>query len=207
MGQLADGVSAMAVREQREYSFPRPEFLQRREEAKQRRTSGTEYGTLMHSVMQHLDLAGELTEEGIRGQLTELAEQEIITADQVAMVRAGSIAAFFASPLGRRMTGAEKLWRELPFCRMLPAGRYYAEVRDEEAEIFNQGVIDVLFQEADGRVVLLDYKTDRDTAPDVVKEKYAMQLELYAEAVRSVLGLAVSEKYLYMLRDGSVIQL
>ena len=90
---------------------------------------------------------------------------------------------------------------------MLPAGRYYAEVRDEEAEIFNQGVIDVLFQEADGRVVLLDYKTDRDTAPDVVKEKYAMQLELYAEAVRSVLGLAVSEKYLYMLRDGSVIQL
>lgn len=34
-----------------------------------------------------------------------------------------------------------------------------------------------------------------------------MQLELYAEAVRSVLGLAVSEKYLYMLRDGSVIQL
>ena len=206
-GQLADGVAAMAVREQREYSFPRPGFLQRREEAKHRRTSGTEYGTLMHSVMQHLDLAGELTEEGIRAQLAVLAEQEIITADQVEMVRTGSIAAFFASPLGRRMLEAKRLWRELPFCRMLPAGRYYAEVRDDSAEIFNQGVIDVLFQEADGRVVLLDYKTDRDTAPAAVKEKYAIQLDLYAEAVRSVLGLAVSEKYLYMLRDGSVIQL
>ena len=142
-----------------------------------------------------------------RAQLAVLAEQEIITADQVEMVRTGSIAAFFASPLGRRMLEAKRLWRELPFCRMLPAGRYYAEVRDDSAEIFNQGVIDVLFQEADGRVVLLDYKTDRDTAPAAVKEKYAIQLDLYAEAVRSVLGLAVSEKYLYMLRDGSVIQL
>ena len=207
MGQLADGAAAMAVREQREYSFPRPEFLQRREEGKRRRTSGTEYGTLMHSVMQHLDLAGDLTEPDIRSQLAGMAEREIITEAQAAMVGTGHIAAFFASSLGKRMTGARRLWRELPFCRMLPAGRYYEEVRDEAAEIFNQGVIDVLFQEQDGRVVLLDYKTDRDTAPDTVREKYAMQLELYAEAVSSVLGLEVAEKYLYMLRDGSVIQL
>ena len=206
MGQMAEGAAAMAVREQREYSFPRPEFLQRREEARGRRTSGTEYGTLMHSVMQHLDLAGELTEAGIKNQLSGLTEQEIITADQADMVGTGQVAAFFASSLGRRMTGAEKLWRELPFCRMLPAGRFYDEVRDDSAEIFNQGVVDVLFQERNGRVVLLDYKTDRDTSPDAVREKYRMQLELYAEAVSSVLGLEVAEKYLYMLRDGSVIQ-
>ena len=152
-------------------------------------------------------MAGELTEEGIRGQLTELAEQEIITADQVAMVRAGSIAAFFASPLGRRMTGAEKLWRELPFCRMLPAGRYYAEVRDEEAEIFNQGVIDVLFQEADGRVVLLDYKTDRVNNPEELSKKYKVQLDYYEEALERLTGKSVSEKLLYSFALSSQIAL
>ena len=64
----------------------------------------------------------------------------------------------------------------------------------------------MLFQEADGRLVLLDYKTDKETAADAVKEKYELQLELYGEAVQSIYGLAVAEKYLYMLRDGSVIQ-
>ena len=203
---LDGGVAASVVREQREYVFARPAFLQRKAEKERRRTSGVQYGTLMHGVMQHLDLSGELTEQGIKAQLSRMEEQEIITGEQAGMVRAEQLAGFFASDLGRRLLQAKKIWRELPFCRMLKADRYYEAVRDGEAEIFNQGVIDVLFQEADGRLVLLDYKTDRETAADVVREKYALQLELYAEAVQSIYGMTVAEKYLYMLRDGGVIQ-
>lgn len=203
---LDGGIAASAVREQQEYVFSRPAFLQRKDEKTRRRAGGVQYGTLMHVVMQHLDLSGNLTEQGIKEQLAIMEEQEIITAEQAAMIRTGQVAGFFASPLGKRMLKAKKIWRELPFCRMLKADKYYEYVRDSEAEIFNQGVIDVLFQEADGRLVLLDYKTDRETAVDAVKEKYELQLELYGEAVQSIYGLAVAEKYLYMLRDGSVIQ-
>lgn len=202
-----EGAAAPLVREQREYAFFKPAFLQRKDDKARRRTGGIRYGTLMHGVMQHLDLSGSLTEQGIAAQLADMEAREIITAEQADIVNAGQIAAFFASPLGRRLLGAARVWRELPFCRMLKADRYYEQVRDSKAEIFNQGVIDVLFQETDGRLVLLDYKTDRITAAGTVREKYSLQLELYAEAVESVYGRRVAEKYLYMLRDGSIIQI
>lgn len=205
-GQPEEGIAASAVREQREYVFFKPAFLQRREDKTRRTIGGVRYGTLMHGVMQHLDLSGDLTGQGIAGQLAGMEERELITHEQAGIVNTGQIAAFFASSLGRRLLGAKRVWRELLFCRMLRADKYYKEVRDREAEIFNQGVIDVLFQEADGRLVLLDYKTDRSTAADAVREKYSLQLELYAEAVESIYGMRVAEKYLYMLRDGSVIQ-
>jgi len=192
---------------QREYTYPRPAFLQRQEERLRPRTSGAEYGTLLHTVMQHLDLSGSLDERDIARQLRLMADREVIAAPQIKMVDLGQAAGFFASELGQRMVRAPKLWRELPFSRMLPAQQYYPGVQDSRVQIFNQGVIDVLFEEADGRLVLLDYKTDRDTAPSAVRASYELQLKLYSQAVAALLGRPPAEKYLYMLRDGSVIQL
>ena len=190
--------------QQREYNYPRPVFLQRQQEGRQVSRS-TEYGTLMHSVMQHLDLTQGLDRAGVEKQLEEMVYREIITEDQLSMVNTPQVAGFFASPLGQRMLQADKIWREMPFCRMLPAERYFSEVRTSEAEIFNQGVIDVLFQEK-GKLVLIDYKTDRNTNAHHVKQLYSLQLELYSQAVESVLNSKVAEKYLYMLRDGSIVK-
>ena len=190
----------------KEYDYPRPVFLQRQQEKDNKTARNTEYGTLMHSVMQHLDLRAALDEAGIDAQLQQMIEREIITQEQREMVNLSQTAEFFASPLGQRMLAAKNVWREMPFCRMLRADRYFPEVSVKEAEIFNQGVIDVLFQEQDGNLVLIDYKTDRNTKASHAKKLYALQLELYSQAVHSVLGMPVAEKYLYMLRDGSLIR-
>lgn len=202
----ADAKELPALDKQIEYDYPRPMFLQRKEE-KHKVARSTEYGTLMHSVMQHLDLHGGLDQKGVRAQLLSMVKREIITQDQLKMVNTPQVAEFFASELGKRMLSAEAVWRELPFCRMLRADSYFPEVRDKDAEIFNQGVIDVLFREADGRLVLIDYKTDRNTEAHHIRQLYAMQLDLYGRAVRSVLDAEVAEKYLYMLRDGSVVRI
>ena len=190
-----------------EYAYQRPLFLQRQEEGRGGRRRGAEYGTLMHSIMQHLDLKAPLDEDGIRRQLSSMVEQEIITADQMEMADIRFVTGFFESELGQRMLQAQKIWREMPFCRMLQAKEYYCEVEDDRAEIFNQGVIDVLFRDAGGKLVLIDYKTDRNISPRLLKKRYAMQLELYAQAVAAVLGQQVAEKYLYMLRDGTIIEI
>lgn len=205
VAELEAGQQAMAQKEQRTYSFPRPQFLQRQDEAEQRRTSGAEYGTLMHSVMQHLELAGQLDEADVRQQLQQMVEREIITKHQLQLVNVAQVVSFWASPMGQRLVHAKSLWRELPFSRMLEASDYYAVAPGHR--IFNQGVIDVLFEEADGSLILLDYKTDRDTAPETVKAKYQKQLELYGQAVEGILGRKVRESYLYMLRDNTLIEL
>jgi len=187
----------------REYLFNRPRFVQEAEGKSG--LQGNEYGTLMHSVMQHLNLSGCLDTEDISGQLAGMVNQEILTKEQSGYINVQAVAKFFKTAIGQRLKNASELWRELPFSRMLNADDYYDNVAGEF--IFSQGVIDVLFKEADGKYILLDYKTDRITEPTAVKEKYALQIKLYTEAIESILGVQVAERYLVMLHDTSVIKL
>ena len=54
---------------------------------------------------------------------------------------------------------------------------------------------------------LVDYKTDSDTRPEIIRSRYALQLDLYSEAVAAILGRPVAERCLYMLHDGSLLTL
>ena len=65
----------------------------------------------------------------------------------------------------------------------------------------------MLFEDEAGALVLLDYKTDKNTRPAAVREKYRLQIEIYTEAVEAILGRKVAEHCLYLLQDGSVVQL
>ena len=195
--------SQQIAEQQREYIFNRPQFVQA--EAGKAGLRGNEYGTLMHTVMQQLDLSKKLDSAGIRHQIDRMIAQELITREQAAFINVRSVANFFQSALGQRYIKATERWRELPFSRALDANEYYDNVAGEF--IFSQGVIDALFKEDNGNYVLMDYKTDRDTNPDTVKAKYELQIELYTDAIQEILGVKVAERYLVMLHDNSVILL
>lgn len=180
-------------------TWSRPRFLQ------QGGLTGTEYGSIMHGVMQHIDLSGDLTARGIKAQLRDMAARQIFLDDEIKIVRAGNIAKFFASAVGQRMLRAKKIWREIPFGKMMPAKIFYPEI-DGDEEIFIQGVIDLLFEETDG-LVLVDYKTDGDTTEDAARERYRLQIALYSDAAESILQKKITERYLYMLHDGKTISI
>lgn len=178
--------------------YVRPRFLQEKTVM-----TGMEYGTLMHSVMQHLDLQGDLSDAGIKKQLTQMAEAEIIAVEQVSRINRHSIRSFFRSPLGERVLIAKEVRREMQFSRMLEADRFYDDARPG-TQIFIQGVIDLLFSEKNG-LILVDYKTDNCRGTEAV-EKYRMQVELYSEAVEAILRQPVKEKYLYLFHSGEVVR-
>ena len=181
--------------ETNKHAYRRPNFLQTK------KLSGAEFGTLMHKVMQSLDLNGDLSAKGIAAQVDELARRELIEADHVKLVRTDEIAKFFKSPLGKRLLGAQEVYREMPFSRTFDAKQFF----NVDEKIFVQGIIDLLFKDAAGRWVLLDYKTDRDS-PDIAL-RYRMQIDLYAAALEALLKLKVSEKYLYLLGNGRVVKM
>jgi ATP-dependent helicase/nuclease subunit A len=56
---------------------------------------------------------------------------------------------------------------------------------------------------------LLDYKTDRINpgAGDVLKERYNVQMMLYARAVETILRKPVREKYIYSFSLGEAVRL
>ena len=103
--------------------------------------------------------------------------------------------------MGQRLIAAQEFYRELPFSRLIDAQRFF----HVDEKIFIQGIIDLLFKDAAGRWVLLDYKTDRD-AEDLA-ERYKIQIELYAAAVEALLKIKIAEKYLYLLNGGRLVKI
>ncbi len=62
-----------------------------------------------------------------------------------------------------------------------------------------EGFIDLAFEEADGRLVVVDYKTDAVTTPDDVDRAavgYRLQVGAYAAALARVTGREVTEGWL-----------
>ena len=183
-----------------ERDFPPPEFLQAEEIPK----GGVVFGTLMHGVMQNLRLDGSLDDADIESQLDAFVKDGILTEEEGRAVNVPPIAKFFASPIGRRMKAAKRCWREQPFSLLISASEMEPKASGQD-EIFLQGTIDVFFEDAEGRIILLDYKTDRATKPELIRKRYQKQLDLYVRAIQEITGMKVDEKFIYCLSDGSTI--
>ena len=182
--------------------YDQPRFMQKRS-----RMTAAELGTAMHTVMQHVDIRGDISLQGLKLQLEGLVEKEILLPEHAAEIDLQAVAAFFQGTLGQRMLAAGYLEREVPFSLMLPAVQFYPEMRGLEEKIFVQGVIDCLFRDRQG-LVLLDYKTDhRHNRAEELTEKYAVQLRIYAQAVQAIFREEVTEKYLYVFSTGETVKL
>lgn len=167
--------------------------------------TAAEKGSASHLFMQHVPLDGELNESVLRDTLNGMVGRQILTLKQSEAVHLRSALAFFESEVGRRLMNANWVRREVPFSCMLPAGKVYPKAEDgmELEPIMIQGVVDCLFQDENG-IVLVDYKTDRIQFEgwEAAAERHRFQLQLYADAIEAALGTKVDEIYLYFF-DGS----
>lgn len=105
---------------------------------------------------------------------------------------------FFRDGLAWRMWRADRagaLYREQPFVYGISAARLKPDFPAEE-KVLIQGIIDAFFIE-NGRIVVVDYKTDRVQSGQELWNRYAEQLRYYEEALGKLMGLPVAEKILY----------
>jgi len=183
----------------------RPRFLEEATEM-----TAVEKGSLMHFVLQHIDFGGEVSENGIRKQVEGMVAAELLTEVQAQNVGSRKILGFMRSALGRRMAAAEKLYREVPFTIEVGAKEVFGDFisGDNECEtVVLQGIIDCYFEE-EGKLVLVDYKTDYVPDSDIeqIKEKYRPQIEYYARALNQITGKEITGKYIYSFWLGSIIE-
>ena len=129
-----------------------------------------------------------------------------------AAVASYKILTFLKSELSYRMWKAESaglLKREQPFVYGIPASRLLdpehrntgSEALDKEI-LMIQGIIDGYFIE-DGKIILLDYKTDAVKEMDELWKRYETQMDYYKEALESLEHLPVTERYLYSFKLGT----
>ncbi len=169
------------------------------------RITGAERGTLVHRVMEMLD-----PEESVSEQLSRWLSEGILSPVEYAAVSAPAIEKFLGSPIGQRFIRAyreKQAFRERRFIIGIPVGEVYPEFSDrpEGAEnLMLQGIVDLYFEE-DGALVIVDYKTDSVKDPAVLRERYSIQLELYARALQQSTKKPVKEKWIYSFALGKEI--
>ncbi|RAZ79512.1 helicase-exonuclease AddAB subunit AddA [Planococcus halotolerans] len=165
----------------------RPDFLQ------EKRLAAADIGTAVHSLMQHIPLDRQLSAAEIKEQIDTLVGMEILSPEEGKAIRVQEIAAFYSSETAHRLLNAKQIKREVPFT-------YAKEDAEGDYQII-QGIVDCLFEEEDGWV-LLDYKTDRlyqiDDIETEMSARYEVQLSVYTEAVEAILKVSIKEKLLYL---------
>ncbi len=154
-----------------------------------------ERGTALHEFMQFADFQAASEDPG--AELRRLVEGAYLTPEQAEAVELPRVRAFLESPLGRRVLSSPHVERERRFTAMIPASLAEPELRGAQGEsVVLQGAVDCLFEE-DGRLCVLDFKTDRVKTMNELWDRYAPQLRLYAAAMEEVAGKRVGEMILY----------
>ncbi|QEK11428.1 helicase-exonuclease AddAB subunit AddA [Crassaminicella thermophila] len=170
--------------------------------------AAAEKGTIIHFVMQHLDLNNIESKEAIKEQIEKMVEAELLKIEEADVVDISKILTFFESNIGKRICKAKNVFREVPFNFVKKACEVIPNLYDCEESLLIQGVIDCYFEQEDG-LVLVDYKTDYigfGRKEEIVK-KYRIQVDLYKEALEKITNKKVKESYLYLFHLDEEVKL
>lgn len=187
----------------------RPKFM------KEKQMTAAEIGTAMHMVMQHVDLSETPTFEKVKSQIASMRLQELLTEEEENHIDIANIVGFFETTIGQRLLKADWIKRELPFSFALSSKEIYPNWQGEDEPVFIQGIIDCLFKDENG-LVLLDYKTDRITgrfpkgfeqAKPILYKRYETQIDLYKRAIQSILNDRLEAAYLYFFDGGYLMEI
>ena len=174
-------------------------------------------GIATHNFMQFFSVEN-LLETGVEKELSRLVKDGFISEKNASLVRLDEVELFKKSELYSEMRKAKKLYREFRFSVMLPAPLFTLD--DEKKELLKdekillQGVIDCIVEDADGRLHLIDSKTDRLTKNELsdktltqkkLSEKHCLQLSYYALAIEKIFGKLPDTTRIYSLPLGDTV--
>ena len=194
--------------QQERFAFStRPDFT------RQDSISAAQRGTAMHAFLQFADFrraaAGLDQEIELLHQLGYLTKRDTQALEKVKLRQ------FFGSEFCARMLRAPALLREKKFTLRIPASELCEP--QTQSDLFEiaitggetivvQGIVDCAFEE-NGRLILLDYKTDRVESLDTLRERYGGQLRLYRRAMRECFGMEVAEALVYSFWLGAGVRI
>ena len=127
--------------------------------------------------------AGRIVHARLAGLTTQETDSALGEADAI-------LGAFAASPLAARWAALDVVGREMPMLFGEDDARW-------------RGAIDLLYRDADGTLVVADFKTD--SSPERALERHRPQLAVYVDAVRAAIPGVKVRAELWMLRSGIVL--
>jgi len=171
--------------------------------------SGAEIGTATHLFMQFCDFSS-LEKKGAQYELERLHKEGFISDSVKSLVNIKYIEAFVESHLFKELKSALWIKREFRFNVLLPASEFSSDAELQNEKVLVQGVTDCIYEAPDGRVVLVDYKTDSvnaDNYRSVLLSRHRNQLSYYKKACEMMLEREISQVLLYSISVAKSVEI
>ena len=181
--------------------------------------NSAEKGTIFHLAMQLLDFSKFDTEdvskirEEIKLQINSFVEKNIMSLDEIETININWIVKFIQSDIFKEIyiaNKSEKLFKEKAIDYNIKLKNLFKDENIEEDEkIMVVGIIDLFFENENGEIILLDYKTDYVTKENLeeIKVRYKVQLDLYKSAIEDISGKKVAKKGLYLFGINEFVEI
>lgn len=153
-------------------------------------SSAVERGSAHHQFLQYCDFT--LARKSIDEEINRLESEGVLSAEQAALIDRHGLEKLVHNGLFDRVIASPELYREERFTVKIHPALISDDYPDTDDEIVMQGAVDLAFEE-NGKIVIVDYKTDRVRDIQKLVTLYKKQLELYKEAMRQTLEKEVSE--------------
>jgi len=154
--------------------------------------SPTEKGTLIHLLLQKLQ--GDNIIQTIENMNIPETEKEFLKESNKITEN------YVKSELFEELKKAKQIFKETPF---------YVNIKykDTNEYVLVQGVIDLYYINSQGKIILVDYKTDRNVDENTLKERYLNQLNIYKIALKKALGQDVEKCCIYSTYLNKLIEI
>lgn len=161
-------------------------------------------GTAIHALMQFADYKAFI--ENPRSEIERLVNSRFLSQPQAEIVDIQKVLNCINNPFMQSFLVAEKTFREYRFAVKIKASDIYddAQLSDND-ELILQGAVDCAYVE-NGKIIIIDYKTDRVKSMQELKSRYAEQLRLYSYAMKLSTGLEVSKCVIYSFTLNDTIE-
>ncbi len=186
------------------------------------RVSGSEIGNAMHMFMQFANIY-TINEDTIEGEIERLVSEEYLPRAYAELINRRQIRQFLRGELCKKMRKSDFIEREFRFNVNVLAENYAISdeiksvLREFQQKITVQGVVDcVLRDPEDGRLILVDYKTDfltdselknRSMAREKLRGRHENQLIAYREICSRIFEEDIARVYIYSTALAEMIEI
>ncbi|MBQ8448009.1 MAG: UvrD-helicase domain-containing protein [Clostridia bacterium] len=207
-----DGSAELEARAEENAEVPVPKFMRTEEE----RADGAKKGNATHLFMQFFDF-DSVEKLGIEGEIARLSREKFIFESDAALINRYALSRFFAGPLAKAMKKSSRVYREKRFIINYPAENFSENEEMRESlrceKLLVQGIIDCAFFDENGKLILVDYKTDsfygvpEREAEAALRERHSRQIGYYKYACRELFGVPCEHAYIYSFALNKTIEI
>ena len=168
-----------------------------------------EIGIATHTFLQFCNF-NNLLNGSVEDEIENLYKNSFISKRAKEIIDANYLKNFVKSDLFSELINAKEVIREFRFNVMIDADGLTNDSELKNEKVLVQGVTDCIYENQDGELILVDYKTDKVTEEnfeEVLRKRHTTQLSYYKKACEMIFERPISKVLIYSVPLAKTVEI